>query len=101
MSKGAQKFLSKVNAIFEERRLFASHLFFTPDQRHWNLFYFDQRDTNERDNHWKGGSHIHLITSLSNLDLASVWLKVQMGETNFSQKLHLRYERNLRRRNQG
>jgi hypothetical protein len=89
----AKKMMSKIMATFRERRMFAAHLFYTRDRRHWYLFYFDQRDTSVRGNHWKGGPHIHLLTDFSNLDMEKVWAKVQVGETNFSQKLHLRYER--------
>jgi hypothetical protein len=41
----ARKFLSKINNMFNERRLFAAHLIYHPSTPEWHLFCLDQRDT--------------------------------------------------------
>ncbi len=89
----ARKFTSIMLQVFEERRCFAAHLFYTPSHTYWYLFYFDQQDQNADKNHWpRGGPHIHLISShWPNLKLEEVWQDVQEGKTNFSNKIHLRY----------
>jgi hypothetical protein len=78
--------------LFKERRQFAAHLFYTPDCCYWYLFYSDQRDEDTVDNHWQHGSHIHLISShWPNLRLEEVWRRVKTGDTNFQNKIHLRF----------
>jgi len=63
--RAAQKSLTKTMQIFEQRRYLVGHLFYTPTLANWHLFYFDQRDTEQRRaNHWKGGSHLHLTNWL-------------------------------------
>ena len=58
----AQKAANKVFAMFSERRLFNGHLFWPKTHPgEWHLFYFDQRDVDVHRNHWRGGSHIHLL----------------------------------------
>lgn len=88
----AKKAFNKIVQTSEVRRLFSAHLFYWPDHRYWYLFYFDQRDRAAKNNHWRGGSHIHLVTDLwPNLKLADVWQKVGSGDLNFPNKIHLRY----------
>jgi hypothetical protein len=63
--RAAQKSLTKTAQIFEQRRYLVGHLFYTPTLTNWHLFYFDQRDTEQRrPNHWQGGSHLHLVNCL-------------------------------------
>lgn len=90
----AQKFFRKIDQTFEERRLFAGHLFYTLDHRYWHLFYFDQRDTAERNNHWRHGSHIHYASDVfQRMPLREVWARVRNGDTVFLKAMHIRYER--------
>ena len=93
-TKGARKFARKVFQMFDEQRALAAHLFYTPEFDYWYLFYFDNRDTAEEENHWRHGSHIHLVCNLwAALTLPQVWEQVLSGELNFPSKLHLRYRR--------
>jgi hypothetical protein len=95
----SQKAVSKIFQLLIERRHFSAHLFYTTDGNYWYLFYFDQRDLAERKNHWKHGPHIHLISyHWPNLRLDDVWNKVLKGETNFPNKIHLRYDLDKERR---
>ena len=88
----ARKAVSKTFQLYEDRRCFAAHLFYTPDYAYWYLFYFDQRDQAATENHWQHGSHIHLISShWSNLTLEKVWQQVKAEHTDFASKIHLRY----------
>ena len=90
----AQKAVSKMFQLFEDRRCFAAHLFYTSDYAYWYLFYSDQRDEAAYQNHWQHGPHIHLISShWPNLGLAEVWREVKAGRTNFASTIHLRFSR--------
>jgi hypothetical protein len=60
----AHKFMSKTAQAFSDRRYLVAHLFYYPPTPLWHFFYFDQRDTSRRANHWQHGSHIHLINFL-------------------------------------
>lgn len=58
----AQKSANKVFAMFRERRLFNGHMIWPMTHPgEWHLFYFDQRDIEQHRNHWRGGSHLHLL----------------------------------------
>jgi hypothetical protein len=94
MQPPARKAMNKISAIFDERRLLSGHIFFSPDQTEWHLFYFDQRDFAERDNHWRGGSHIHLINHLwSSRTARDAWSQFCTGNPQLSGALHVRFER--------
>jgi hypothetical protein len=93
-TKSASKFASKLFQLHKEQRALAAHLFYTPDHRYWYLFYFDNRDTSTRLNHWRHGPHVHLIASIwPGLELFEVWKKVKEGNFSFPNKIHLRYKR--------
>jgi hypothetical protein len=91
-TRKAQKFANKIFTLPDQQKLTAVHLFYTSDQKYWNLFYFSDKDRTKYNNHWKHGSHIHFVSDLwSNLSLSSVWEKVCSGTFSFSSKLHLKY----------
>lgn len=93
-TRSTSKFMSKIRQLRKEPRSLAAHLFYTPNHKHWYLFYFDNRDVSRANNHWKHGSHIHLVSSLwPNLKMAKVWSDVQRGKLDFSNKIHIRYKR--------
>jgi hypothetical protein len=93
----AQKTANKISAIFQERRLLSGHIFFNPDLSEWHLFYFDQRDFAERDNHWQGGSHIHLINHLwPGRTAQGVWNEFRTGNPKMRGALHVRFKRRAR-----
>jgi hypothetical protein len=80
----ARKAMNKIAESFEERRLFAAHLIFTPDHKFWHLLYFDQKDTDDRDNHWREGAHIHYTNDRFHRDpLPKIWSRVSVGDTAF------------------
>ncbi len=93
-TKAASKFASKLFQLPKEQRALAAHLFYTSNYNYWYLFYFDNRDTSVQSNHWKHGSHIHLVCSLwSQLQLPDVWKNAKEGSFVFPNKIHLRYKR--------
>jgi hypothetical protein len=93
-SQSARKFTRKIFQLHKEQRASAAHLFYTPNFQYWYLFYFDNRDTSTHSNHWKHGSHIHLVSSLwPNLELDEVWKQVKSGEFTFPSKIHLRFSK--------
>ena len=92
LDREGRKVARKIFALFDERRWLVGHIFFTADMHEWHFFCFDQRDTAARANHWKGGSHIHLVNWLwPNLDLRSVWRDFVRKNERPPQALHLRY----------
>jgi hypothetical protein len=93
----AKKMANKIAAMFEERRLLSGHIFFSPDQSQWHLFYFDQRDFAERHNHWEGGSHIHLINHLwPGRTAQDVWKEFCTGNPQMRGALHVPFQRKTR-----
>jgi hypothetical protein len=87
----ARKALTKMSQFLRDRRHLAAHLFYTPDHAFWHLFYFDQRDTAARGNHWEHGSHLHYASDvLINADAGTVWSRVRGGKRKFS-TIHIRF----------
>ncbi|XYJ11825.1 hypothetical protein ACSUZJ_07490 [Telluria sp. B2] len=87
----AQKFANKLFQAFQSQRAFAAHLLYTPDYRHWHLFYFDQRDRGRFKNHWDEGPHIHYTSELFGLKLTDIWPRVLVLDTSFKTH-HIRYK---------
>ncbi len=78
--------------MFEVRRLFSAHLFYSPSHKYWQLFYFDQRDTARHNNHWKHGAHIHYSSDLlAGCPSSGTWNKIISGDTLGLKNLHIRY----------
>ncbi|MDM0109419.1 hypothetical protein QTH97_31150 [Variovorax sp. J22R24] len=90
----AAKGFRKVSQMMIDRRLFAAHLLYAPDWSRWHLFYFDQRDTSERGNHWTaGGPHIHYARETdTQMSANDMWRAVQATPPNPPRGTHVRYE---------
>ena len=87
----AKKLVNKISQIFKERRLLSVHVFCNNTK--WHLFYFDQDDMEERNNHWKHGPHIHFVNYLwPNLDINNLWKLFNKVESSAAGKLHIRYK---------
>jgi hypothetical protein len=93
LSPAAAKSVRKMFQLFEERRAFAAHFFFTPSHNHWHLLYFDQRDLETANNHWRpGGSHIHYSReSFTREPLIEVWQRVCSDPPTLPSSVHIRY----------
>jgi hypothetical protein len=89
----ALKMVRKIFQLYEERRYIVGHMFYTPSLWEWHFFYFNQREVDEeRPNHWKGGSHIHLINWLwPKHDAQSIWSTLTSGNAKFPNSFHIRY----------
>lgn len=88
----AQKFMSKIGAMIDERRMISGHMFVTPDQKDWHFFYFDQRDVDPYNNHWTHGPHIHYLNHLwPNRTAQSVWTEFTTGNPIMKKSLHIRF----------
>jgi len=95
----ARKAMRKIGQIFKDRSLMAVHLFYTPSKKYWHMFYFDQRDYNARNNHWKLGPHIHYSQdSFINEPLDSIWARVVSQTPQFPPSIHIRYDYHHNRR---
>lgn len=91
-SRSVGKFATKIKQLFQDRRFLVGHLFCTSDERFWQFFYFDQRDMAEFDNHWAGGSHIHLVNDLwPNLTPRAVVEGFMADKPRMPASLHIRY----------
>jgi len=89
----AKKAFSKVKQIFKDRKLFCAHIFYEPSFEFWHLFYFDQRDTDENNNHWKYGAHIHYSSNLiSNDSLKVIWESVCLDRPKLPKSIHIKYD---------
>jgi hypothetical protein len=92
MSPDVAKAFGKIDQIFVQRRQLVGHMFYMPDHAIWHFFYFDQRDTSTRRNHWKAGSHIHLVNFLWPKRTAeNVWHEFNSGNVQMKGSLHLRF----------
>lgn len=101
MGDAAMKAARKIRQMFNERRLFCGHLFWQIHEALekpsiWHFFHFDEKSTSARSNHWKHGSHIHLMNHLTHADLALDDLLDTLDREArpwLSGGLHLRYHR--------
>jgi len=92
MSKEVAKAFGKIDQIFVHRRQLVGHMFYTTDQATWHFFYFDQRDTSSRHNHWKAGPHIHLINFLwPDRTAEGVWGEFISGNVQMKGSIHVRF----------
>jgi hypothetical protein len=88
----ARKLFRKLNQMIENRRYIVGHLFFNEDLSRWHLFYFDQRDATKRRNHWKFGSHLHLINYLwPNYSANMIWNEFTTGNPKLKDSIHIRF----------
>ena len=80
----------KIRAAFEQRKVHLCHLF----QRHdeWHCFYFSFNDIESADNHWRGGSHVHYVSSKwCRLKPPQVLRLFDHREVNIVGDFHVRY----------
>lgn len=89
----ARTFVNKIFQTFEERKWIVWHLFYTSSQEYWHLFYFDIKDMNEENNHWKiGGPHVHYISNLwPQFTISDVWERLRSGSKEFGSNVHIRF----------
>lgn len=93
MNPAASKAFGKIVQTFAERRYLVGHMFYTLDHANWTFFYFDQRDTEIRDNHFKGGAHIHVLTHLMpNRTAKDVWKEFHDGNPEMKGSYHVKWE---------
>jgi hypothetical protein len=89
---GARKAINKMAQMFRDRRYLVGHIFYVPDLSVWHFFQFDQRDLEERNNHWKEGSHIHFLNWLwPNFDAQTLWRSFTTDRVKMNTSLHVRY----------
>jgi hypothetical protein len=99
MSAAGRKTVRKLDQIFLQRRLLSAHLFWQIEDpeilpSRWHLFYFDNKSVQTRGNHWKHGSHIHLMNHLTHpaLPLKELLDKLDQEERpRLGRGLHIRW----------
>ncbi|CAB3780917.1 hypothetical protein [Paraburkholderia fynbosensis] len=95
----ALKAFGKITQTFEERRFLVGHMFYLPDHTRWTFFYFDQRDTNVAENHFKGGAHVHAQSHLMpGRTPTEVWREFHEGNPDMKGSYHVRWDDPKRRR---
>jgi hypothetical protein len=89
----ALKHVRKIDQTFRDRRLLAIHLFYLPSHKIWHLFYFDQRDYQKYNNHWKHGPYIHYSSDVfTNKPLQEIWSNITSGKPSFPTSIHIKYD---------
>lgn len=93
LNQPAKKLVSKISAIFNDRRCLVAHIFY--NQTKWHLFYFDNRDMeNICRNHWKEGAHVHFVNYLwPNYDIKTLWGNFDKKDASAGDRLHIRFQR--------
>lgn len=92
MEKDVAKAFNKITQTFKQRTILIGHLFYTPCHTRWHLIYFDQRDTQKHGNHWKEGSHAHIINHLwPNWTAQSIWEQFTKGTDKLNASLHFKF----------
>ena len=88
----AQKTVRKISQMFKDRRYLVGHIFYLPDLSKWHFFQFDQRDLEDKENHWKEGAHIHFLNWLwPNYEPKTLWANFTSGKAKMNDSLHVRY----------
>ena len=88
------KTMMKWYQLLRDRRYLVGHMFYSPDHRNWQFFYFDNRDLNRYDNHYKCGPHVHLINYLwPEHTPATIWKKFTDGNPNMKGAVHIQFSR--------
>ena len=92
LQPGAQKAINKISQMFKDRRYLVGHIFYVPDLTEWHFFQFDQRDLEDKENHWKEGAHIHFLNWLwPNYEPKTLWANFTSGKAKMNDSLHVRY----------
>lgn len=75
----AKKFVRKLSAMLDQRKMVHGHLF--ENQHEWHLLYFTPDDAMATQRgkvpHWVGGNHIHYTSHLWGLDREVIWSSLQ------------------------
>ena len=80
--------------LLRDRRYLVDHLFYSPIHPNWQFFYFDNRDLNSYDNHFKQGAHVHLINYLwTQHSHETVWKTFNDGHPKMKGAAHIRFYR--------
>lgn len=88
------KTMIKWYQLLRDRRYLVGHMFYSPDHRKWQFFYFDNRDLNQHDNHYKRGPHVHLINYLwPEHTPTTIWEKFTDGNPNMKGAMHIQFSR--------
>ncbi len=89
----ALKAITKITQMFEQRKLISVHVFYHPSKKFWHMFYFNQRDTSDDNNHWDLGPHIHYThDSFINADLDKVVAQITQKKPKLPKSIHIKYD---------
>lgn len=92
MGRAVASGFGKIDRTFRCRRQLVGHMFYTADHSIWHFFYFDQRDTSKKRNHWKEGSHIHIINFLwPHRTAEEIWREFKSRNVQMKGSLHIKY----------
>lgn len=89
----ALKAITKISQMFDERKLISVHIFFHSSKKYWHIFYFNQRDTTDRNNHWDLGPHIHYThDTFLNVTLDEVVKQISREKPKLPKSIHIKYD---------
>lgn len=89
----ALKAITKIEQMFEQRKLISVHVFYHPSKKYWHIFYFNQRDTSKDGNHWDLGPHIHYThDTFLNVPLDEVIDKIVAEKPKLPKSIHIQYD---------
>lgn len=85
-----------------QRKYKVAHLFFSRETEHplseWHMVFFEMDELRDKNNHWCGGSHVHITNHLwPNLYCQDLWNDFLSTRAFPSTKLHLAFNDELRR----
>lgn len=90
----ALKAITKAMQMFKQRKLISVHFFFHPSKKYWHIFYFNQRDTTDRNNHWNMGPHIHYThDTFINATLDQVIEQITKDKPKLPKSIHIKYNK--------
>ena len=98
-SPKGQKSLNRLFKSHGERKIRIGHLFYErPSNKRaveWHFIFFDMDELKENDNHWVGGSHIHISNYLwPELNIEKTWREFTKDRKFPNAKMHIKYNRN-------
>lgn len=101
-SPEGKKAFRRLFKMHGQRKYKVAHMFFSKEVKHplseWHMVFFEADELKEKDNHWCGGAHVHIVNYLwPNLYCQKLWEDFIAKKEFPSAKLHLSFNDEVRR----
>ncbi|WP_222427629.1 hypothetical protein [Desulfobotulus alkaliphilus] len=95
-SNEGKKAIRRLFKTHGERKYKVGHMFFSKERIHplseWHFVFFEINETDNRNNHWVLGAHVHIVNYLwPNLNCQEIWSDFVQGRVFPKIKLHVSY----------